>query len=176
VTLLIAPSFSGTLCSRHWTPQRIKNHRVRGRRIWPRCPPSRTRPRVRRTRRRTVPGHGHLPGRRFLVSRRPPHLRPLRSRAVLPAVFVTFAMFALIACSDSSPGATCSPNGTELHIAVQESQSHQFTTDCLAALQASSSRSVSTTKTSAHTVTTTSTSSMGMDHRSLAISRLTEHP
>jgi plastocyanin len=52
---------------------------------------------------------------------------------VLPAVFIPFATFALTTCSDSGPVATCSPNGTELHIAVLESQSHQFTTDCLAA-------------------------------------------
>ena len=52
---------------------------------------------------------------------------------VPPVIFVSFAAFVLTTCSDSAPSATCSPNGTELQIAVLESQSHKFTTDCLAA-------------------------------------------
>jgi hypothetical protein len=52
---------------------------------------------------------------------------------VLAAPVIPFATFALTTCSESAPSATCTPKGTELHIAVLESQSDQFTTDCLAA-------------------------------------------
>lgn len=52
---------------------------------------------------------------------------------IVPAIFLTAATLLFAACGDDGASATCSPSGTELHIAVLESQSHQFNTDCLAA-------------------------------------------
>jgi plastocyanin len=52
---------------------------------------------------------------------------------IVPMAVVTTATLALTACGDSGSGATCSPSGTELHIAVLASRSHHFTKDCLAA-------------------------------------------
>jgi len=49
------------------------------------------------------------------------------------AGFAMVAALALAACGGGGTGATCNPGGTELHIAVPASQSHAFTTDCLAA-------------------------------------------
>lgn len=58
----------------------------------------------------------------------------LADRSVIAlAVSIAAATFVLTACGDSGPAATCSPNGTELHIAVPASRSHRFTKDCLAA-------------------------------------------
>lgn len=58
----------------------------------------------------------------------------LRMKAItVPGIFFTAAPLLLAACGDGGASATCSPSGTELHIEVLESQSHQFNTDCLAA-------------------------------------------
>lgn len=56
----------------------------------------------------------------------------IHRRTTLFAV-LTLSALVLAACGDGGASATCSPSGTELHIAVLESQSHQFDTDCLAA-------------------------------------------
>lgn len=51
-------------------------------------------------------------------------------------VRTTFGVLALAlaACSNGGSSATtCTPSGTELRIAVLESETHTFTTDCLAA-------------------------------------------
>ena len=54
-----------------------------------------------------------------------------RKAIIVSATFVT-ATLVVGACSGGA-SASCSPSGTELQIAVLESRSHQFNTDCLAA-------------------------------------------
>lgn len=49
-----------------------------------------------------------------------------------PAALVLVAI-ALGACGGAGAAATCTPSGNELHIAVEESTTHRFDTECLAA-------------------------------------------
>ena len=55
-----------------------------------------------------------------------------RSAIARPITILT-SILLFVACRNDGDAATCSPSGTELHIAVLASQTHQFNTDCLAA-------------------------------------------
>ena len=55
---------------------------------------------------------------------------PARAAVLITSLLVTG--MAATAC-DQAPGATCAPDGTQLHIAVLASLSHHFTKACLAA-------------------------------------------